>query len=246
VSRRRQTELVGGYDVFKALSHGQGRVSKGVKTTEKESRSASPVGAGEKRNPTGATRIGRTTQPPRHKLTCFECGYKFEMAGKTDSIGCPKCRVDILLRDVTIDEQWDQDIKTGGTIEIKRGGVIKRGELVAKVIIMDGRIENGVLNAYQDFILKPNGEYNESRIETPNLIIEPHAKIVLKKESRFESVNVGGSLHAKKLCVDTMISVKAGGLLSGGPVTAEHFQLEAGGGLKASMNISKAEGSVER
>lgn len=236
--KRRQSELVGGYEVFKALNQAQQKAAKrGGKRRDSSNGRGSDSGSGKSRQKSGmASNIGHTALPPKHRLVCFECGYKFEITGHTESIQCPKCRVEISLRDVTIDKNWTESIKTGGSIEIKKGAVIKGGELIAKNVLLNGRLEGGSINAYNRLIVQADGVYDEERIEAMDLLIEPDATVKIKNTAHFENLHISGTLSAKKVCVAELISVGRGALLSG-TFEAKRLQLEEGGGLKAKVKI---------
>jgi len=238
VARKRQSDMVEGFEVFKALNLTQQESLRRGKSAKDSaaSKGDSAEGAGKPRKI--ASHIGHTAMPPKHELACFECGFNFQITGKIDSIECPRCKVPISLRDVTIDSEWFDDIKTGGTILITANAVVKNSELIAKEIVLDGKIEDGSVNAYQRLILMPNGFFDEELITARDLIVESKTSLTLEKAAHFQNVDIGGSLTARELEVDCLLSVRTGGIFSG-KVQARRFRLDEGGGLKARLKIGE-------
>ncbi len=230
--------MVGGFDVFKALERSQQE-----HTRRRESRAKSESGQTDSaQKPDSdfkkvASHIGHTALPPKHKLVCFECSYKFEITGKIESIDCPRCRVSISLRDVVVDGEWSEDIKTGGTVTITASGVIKDCEVIAKDVMFSGKLAGGSINAYRRLILNPGGAYDPEWIETKSLKISEGAELELKDCEFFHELDIHGSLYAADLTVETLLKVRCTGSLSG-KVKSRRLVFEEGGGLLAEVDIS--------
>jgi len=231
--------MVGGFDVFKALERAQsehGRQAPQLaEPARPEDKEPAPA-AGLKKV---ASNIGRTVMPPKHELVCFDCGYAFEITGNVDSILCPRCRVDISLRDEIIDGEWSEDLKTGGTVEIGPEGVLKSGEIIAKEVLLGGRIEGGSITAYQRLIIANGAAYRRDMIETPAIRIAVGAALELDAAAEFREVDIAGRLAVGDLLVTELLTVRSGALLSG-KVSARRMVIETGGGLHGELRVGSS------
>lgn len=230
--------MVGGFDVFKALDRARKEAARRKgggrrePSSDREKQTDSSAGPGKV-----ASHIGHTALPPKHKLVCFDCGYRFEISGKIESILCPKCRVDISLRDEVVAGEWEGDLKTGGTVEIKADGVIVGGEIIAKEVVFDGRIEGGSINAYDRLLFGSGASYDPDLIETPNLGIAAGTALKLTGGQSFKSVWIAGALECDELEVAETIEIEAGGLFKG-KLRARNLIVADGGGLNAAVDVS--------
>ncbi len=236
--RKRQSDMVGGFDVFKALErsqqeHVKGRVSSAKGKRDQQQSTQRSDSATKK----VASHIGHTALPPKHKLVCFECSYKFEITGKIESIDCPRCRVPISLRDVVIDGEWSEDIKTGGTVTITANGIIKDCEVIAKQVFLAGKVSGASINAYQRLKLNPGGVYDSESIEAKALDVSAGFELELDDCEFFSEVDISGSLRATDLTVESLLTVRCSGSLSG-KAKSRRLVVEEGGGLLAEVDIS--------
>lgn len=242
--KRRQSDLEG-FEVFKALNRAQEQAKK------KKKRKAPPPGE-EDRQQKGskverkrvASNIGHTALPPKHNPICFECGYTFEISGNVKSIQCPKCKVEISLRNVTVGGEWHEDVKTGGKIHIEKDAVVDGCTLIARNMVLEGRLKGGTFQAFDSLRLLPTGEFNEDCIEVRNLVVEPNARITLKHTRKLHSIDIRGSITASDLTVETSITIHAGALLKGN-ANAERLIVEEGGGLKGNVRIQSENNSAD-
>jgi cytoskeletal protein CcmA (bactofilin family) len=228
--------MVGGFDVFKALERAQTEHGKRTPQISAAARGrrdeAAPVDGPKK----VASNIGRTVMPPKHKLVCFDCGYSFEITGNVDSILCPRCRVDISLRDEKIEGEWSGDLKTGGTVVIGPDGVLKSGEIIAKEVWLDGRIEGGSIKAYHRLVIANGRSYRRDMIESPSICVAADTELDLNSAAEFKEVEVAGVLSAEELSVSELLTVRSGGLLRG-RVSARRMIVETGGGLVGELAV---------
>ena len=185
-------------------------------------------------------RVARTAVPVKHLIECYECSYKFQMHGRATSTHCPKCRALLDLTDHTIETDWEETIKTAGTIRLTPTGVLKGGNLVGADVIVEGIIEGGRARALRLLELGAGAIFSEKAVSAPDLRIAPGAKFKFKREAAYHNVEILGTLHAK-LDATGVVMVKAGGLLEG-EVRAGHLIVEEGGGLRAALHIAPRDG----
>jgi cytoskeletal protein CcmA (bactofilin family) len=234
VPGKRQSDIVDGFTVFKAAA----RAADAGRDRKKQS----PTAAGSAPGPTGrpvASHIGRTAMPTRHDLLCFECGYHFQIAGRIPSTICPKCKSEIPIRDVTISDAWNDVVKTGGNVTVEEGGCVKGGTVIAKDIVLRGRVEGGTLESRGRLILCRGCGFDPGCLSFDHLEIEEGASIRWKGAARFASCTIRGSLKAQLHCSER-IAVAAGGLLEG-RAEAPSLTVEDGGGLKGPCAILPTE-----
>jgi cytoskeletal protein CcmA (bactofilin family) len=186
-------------------------------------------------------RVASTAVPVKHLIECYECSYKFQMHGRATSTHCPKCRALLDLTDHEIDTEWEETIKTAGTIRLAPTGVLKSGDLIGADVIIEGIIEGGRVRALRMLELGAGAIFSEKAVSAPNLRIGPGAEFKFKQGTKYHSVEVRGTLHAK-LEVSGLVTVKAGGLLEG-EVHAAHLVVEDGGGLQADLRIAPRDGT---
>ncbi len=189
-------------------------------------------------------RVARTTVPVKHEIDCYECGYKFQVHGRVTTTHCPKCRVLLNLSDHTIDTEWVDTIKTAGTIRLTPTGVLKSGDLIGAVVVLEGIIEGGRARALRTIELGAGAIFSEKAVSAPDLRIAVGADFKFKQVMKYRNIELFGALHAS-LEATGVITVKPGGLLEG-EVRSEHLVVEDGGGLKAMLRIGpKAEAAPE-
>jgi len=189
-------------------------------------------------------RVARTTVPVKHRIDCYECGYKFQLHGRATAAHCPKCRALLDLSDHVIDTEWVDTVKTAGTIRLTSTGVLKNGDLIGADVILEGIIEGGRARALRTLELGAGAIFSEKAVSGPDLRIGSGADFNFKQDAKYRNVEVLGTFRAR-LEATGMITVKPGGLLEG-EVRTEHLVVEDGGGLKAQLHIGpKAEAPAE-
>lgn len=127
-----------------------------------------------------AAHIGHTVMPTKNEITCYQCEYEFKFTGRIAKIHCPKCKAELDLTDHTIDTVWTKSIKTAGKIYVTSKGVIKGGALSALDIMLDGKIEGGMVQAYRYIELGPNAVFSIANIKGRDLRIASFARINLE------------------------------------------------------------------
>lgn len=229
--RERKTKIVDGYTVFQAARRAEG------KEEDTPPRDESPAVQGDGAAPKIASHIGRTVLPTKHDITCYECAYAFQLTGKARSTFCPKCRTEISLRDCRIEGESSEDVKTGATVHVAEGAVVKGGTITANDVILEGRVDGGTLRVYRWLELGPAAWFDPASVDAVHLRVRAEATIKLPA-LHFRNVEILGGLHTV-LTADGRVSIKAGGVLDG-EVHGPRLEVEEGGGLRARAYIAKS------
>lgn len=235
----RPTVINGLASVRAATRAGSG--SKGPKLRSADSKSP-PRRAPAKKKPGVAPsrNIARTVLPEKHEIVCPDCGYAFKLQGRFEKTFCPKCRVTLEMTHHVIDKPWQGVIKTIGTVEIKKEGEIKGGRIVAGRVIVSGDITGADISACGRLELCKGAVLDPSKLKINDLVIRKDGTFRIPGTLACRNVQVEGTLRAKVFS-EGVVTVKPAGLLQGEIHTA-HLVVEAGGGLKARMYVSKAPG----
>ena len=237
----RKTKVVDGFTVVKMVQRAKERDPDDHVPVKKAPEAAKSPPAESSAPP---KHYGKTVQPTRHDIRCYECGYQFHLSGKVQSTYCPKCRVTLELVDYTIAEPWDQDLKTAGSITLAPGGILNGGTLMGTTIVINGEIHGGDIHPFQWLEIGESAKLAESYIKGPNLRIASNADVKLKKKLEFKDVELFGHLKAT-LKAAGMVHIHPGGCFSG-RLQSEHLQVDEGGGLKAEVSIKREEPSLEQ
>lgn len=231
--------IIGGFDVFKAAQRAA-EESRGTTRRPKDLVKGGVDAGGQKSAARKiGSHIGSTVMPTKHHVMCYECTYEFNVSGKVKSTFCPKCRTNLTFEDLVVEDEYEGDLKTAGTITVMENGVVKDGELFANFVILHGAVQGGALHAYHELELGPNARVDWSRVETKNLKIGPNAEYTLANCS-YHNVDVYGILHADVSATGT-VTVRSSGCLEG-TVQSVGLVVEEGGGLKAVLKVMQADG----
>lgn len=181
--------------------------------------------------------IGKTIQPTRRTIRCFECGYEFQLSGTVGAIYCSRCRARIELGDVTVTGEQREDIRTGGTVHVKPGGVVKAGvRIMAGNIILEGTLEPGAsVTCTQWLEIGPGAVVSARQLDTRKLRVAKGAEVRFSGKLAVQHVEIHGLLEAD-LEAEGLISLRADGILRG-TVRGSHLQVEEGATLEARMFI---------
>lgn len=227
---RKKSDVVDGYSVYKAaqLAEQHGVSEAGAELFPGRPARSSSGGAIGKR-------VSRTVMPPQRRITCYECGFEFKLTGAVQKTYCAKCRAHLTVEDVTVDGPWSKDIKTAGTVHIRRMGVLQDGLINADQIIVEGVVEGGMLKAFSWLELRgKTAIYDPERMQSVGLRIGRKATLILP-ELCFHNVEVEGVLKTR-VVASGHVHVKSGGLLEG-EVCGQHLAVDDGGGLRAKLHV---------
>jgi len=235
VSKSQKVNVVDGYTALKAAQHAARPRDKAEPTP------SSPAAPAENQPPSDLQKLGahitRTAVPAKRVIECYECGYKFQLHGKSATINCNKCRAMLDISDHVIDQKWNSSFKTAGTIHIAAGGVVETGELLGNDIILEGVLEAGTVRALRKIELRPGARFSEQNIQAPDLVIATGATIAFIDPAEFRDVEIFGALRAN-LSVTGIVTIHAAGSFEG-ELHSAHLIVEDGGGLIADLRVFK-------
>lgn len=232
MARSHRTDIVDGYTVLKAAS----RKGPKVRPASAPEPPDTPPSGNDK--PAIATHIGRTALPPKHVLTCFDCGYSFKMTGRAEKTFCPKCRTEINLGDVDIRGKWNGQARTGGAAHLHADAVMEDGEVVAAVVVCEGKITGGHIRATRRLDILPGAELPEGLWEAPEVSIAPGVRMEWMASKPLRKLYLFGHLKAT-LQVEEKTVIHPGALLEGSLRTGA-VELLDGGGLCADVSVGGA------
>lgn len=187
---------------------------------------------------------GATAQPSRQHIQCLECGYQYNLTGRMAKTNCPKCRATLDLAGYTITDECREELKTLGAIRVKAGALVAGAHLVAREVIVAGRITGSAVEAFDFLVVQAGADFVRHEVRSFDLRIEAGAELSLIAPAVYRNVEVLGRLRARLYCTG-VLTIRAGGFLAG-DVYGEHLQVDDGGGLVGAMRISPEGGDEGR
>lgn len=230
MSGYKKTTVVDPYALIQSLAHSGGgkQPPGGARGSDAGGKPSGPGG--------GAGRFGKTIQPTRRTVKCFSCGFECQISGTTAAVYCSRCRERIELGDVTVRGEWSQDVRTGGTVHVMPGAVLKGCKVTAGNVILEGELDaRSEVECTQWLELGAGANPNARQLTTRNLRVGRGCRWAPSAKLQLHHVEVLGELEAT-LEASGVISVQAGGHLKGS-VKGAHLQVEEGGGLSARVFI---------
>lgn len=232
MSALRKSTEVDGLSLVRAIRHareaGHEPPSSTLPPTEKKHE---PLADGKERE----ARIGRTALPPKNEIHCYECGYAFQQTGRLTTLLCPKCRKKLDQADYTIESECTESVRTTGNIRLAAGAVLKSGALVARDIVLAGKVEGGTVKAHRRLTIEAGASFDPDLLSAQELSVEAGATFEFSGKRNFRSLEIGGEVEGD-VVVSGLIHVRAGGHLKG-RVQGAHLRVEEGGGLTADVEI---------
>ena len=152
------------------------------------------------------------------------------------SLRCPKCKKLLDQADYTIEVECREPVRTTGSIRLAAEGVLTAGALVARDVVLAGRVEGGTVKAYRRLDLEAGVQADPDLLSSMDIRIGPGLALKLKGKKMYRHVDVGGELDAH-LAASGVITVRAGGHLRG-RIHGAHLVVEDGGGLSAEVDIT--------
>lgn len=221
--------FVDGYTALKAAQHAERDPKKGhhpVSSTEEKP-------SAQKSAPIAAKHIGRTVMPTKHEIVCYECGFVFHQAGRIQAAVCSKCHAKLSFLDLTIKTEWEDTIRTAGTVTIAPEGTIIGGEIIAGKVLLQGQVKGGVVKAMKSLTLSPGVTYSEEHTQTRDLILQEGAELKLSQPAKLRNADVFGRLEGR-LIFEGQLFIRSGGSVYG-EIQVQHLVVEEGGGLCAEV-----------
>lgn len=179
-------------------------------------------------------KVRQTAIPTKTEIVCYECGYTFPIAGKVQTLYCPKCRTILEKGDVSITGDHSEPVKTTGRVVVEPEGRVRDTEIIAREIVVRGGVERAMLRGYQKVILDAGAKVPWGCLQTPLLVVAAGADHTYAEPVEAERVEIAGTFTATLRA--SRVAVKAGGHLRGRVVTP-HLSVEDGGGLTASLEV---------
>lgn len=181
-------------------------------------------------------RIDHTAMPTRHEVVCYSCAYAFTITGNQSKVFCPKCRAQLETGDFVIDEEWTDDIRTMGVVQISSAGCVRGATIIATDIIIGGDATEATLEPTRAIILDTGAKLDLSQCDSRALVIREGARVVLDAILACDQLTIRGELTAR-----VKVSGKAEILPAGffrGELSGSQFTIHDGGGAKARVSIS--------
>jgi len=229
---------VSGFDLVRAVKHVRsqpGSASPPPPPRPPPAPPTSPPDQPEDGKPAPSVRIGTTAVPTKHEFVCYECGYRFTVAGKVRTLYCAKCRTILNQTDYTIDKPHDISIVTAGIVTIAPEGIWKSGTLLARDVIIAGRHESGSIKATRRIEIAPGAEFDLASIEAENLVVREGAVIETDTPMTFRDVDLHGTIRGT-LETTGLVTMHAGSVFRG-KLKTPRLIMEDGATLEANVEI---------
>ena len=197
----------------------------------------SPPNEPEDGKPAPGVRIGKTAVPTKHEFVCYECGYRFTVAGKVRTLYCAKCRTILNQTDYTIDKPHDISIVTAGSVRIAPDGVWSNGTLSARDVIIEGRHESGAIKAFRRVEIGPGAVFDLSVITTDTLVLREGVTVNSETPLTFRDVELHGTFNGT-LESPGLVKLFAGSILRG-KLKTPRLVMEDGATLEADVEIGE-------
>ncbi len=236
---KRNAGEVSGFDVVRAVKHVRSHPGSASPPPPPRPPKAPPSAAPEPpedRKPAAGARIGKTAVPTKYEFVCYECGYRFTVAGKVHTLYCAKCRTILNQTDYTIEKRHDVSIVTAGKVTITPEGVWAGGGLTARDVIIEGRHEGGSIKVYHRLEIGPGAEFDLGQIEAEDLVVREGATVDGGgRDLKYRNVIIRGDVHGS-LEAAGLVSLHVGGSFRG-RLKTKRLIMEDGAVLEADVEI---------
>lgn len=223
--------------------HGERKVEMpDAKTTTPQAGGPSGIGKPKVRATVGGgagavgVNFGKTTQPTRRTIRCFECGYECQMSGTTKAVYCSRCRAKIEMGDVEIDGEWTRDVQTGGNVHIRPGARVLGAKIRAGNVVVEGALDGyASIDCGQWLELATPEPPRARQLNIHNLRVAAGCTWAPGMKLQVNHLEVRGTLEGD-VEASGAVEIFAGGHLKGS-LRSAHLQVEEGGGLTARLFI---------
>lgn len=209
----------------------------GVKTQPSRSKLRAVETPAQEKKPDGsrAKKISHSVMPDKFSITCYECEYNFTMQGRVIDTFCPKCHKKLEAKNVTISNEWSQDIRTIGKVEIQKGAVVKDCKIVTRDLLLAGDASEARLLVYNKLELSGGAGFNMDETVIRTLVAVKNSRISLKGKIACETLEVFGTIRVD-VTASARVIVEKDGFLKGN-IAAPSLVVYEGAGLKAKLKI---------
>lgn len=184
----------------------------------------------------GLGHIGKTTQPTKRTIRCFECGYECQMTGTTKAVYCSKCRAKIEMGDVRVEGEWTKDVQTGGDVRVAPGARVLGAKIRAGNVKLEGELDGyASVECGQWLELATPTPPRARQVATRNLRLAEGCEWAPGGKLQVHHLELRGTLEAD-VEASGHVLVMAGGCLRGS-LRAAHLQVEEGGGVEARLFV---------
>ncbi|MBR6021183.1 MAG: polymer-forming cytoskeletal protein [Kiritimatiellae bacterium] len=192
----------------------------------------------------GLGHIGKTTQPTKRTIRCFECGYECQMTGTTKAVYCSKCRAKIEMGDARVEGEWTRDVQTGGDVRVAAGARVLGAKIRAGNVVLEGELDGyASVECGQWLELATPTPPRARQVSTRDLRVAAGCEWVPGGKLQVRHLEVWGTLEAD-VEASGAVHVMAGGHLKGS-LKASHLQVEEGGGVSARLFVWPGGGGAE-
>ena len=193
----------------------------------------------EPRKPQRAARFGRTAVPTKHETYCYECGYAFTVAGRVRVLICHHCKCVLNQEDFTMTTDFNETLKTTGTVTIPPGAVMKGGLVAARDVVLAGSVQGGEVRALRCLDVRPGAVFDPARTSSQDLKLAAGVELRIPGHVNFRNMDIAGTL-AGDMEASGLVHVSAEGSFTGSLRTSR-LQVDEGGGLAADVNCPAGE-----
>lgn len=231
MARSKEKYTLDGFDTVNALRR-SGKGGKLPRTRPSSTKLSTPKTTSTKEIK-HAKRIGRTVIPEKHEIVCYECDYKFSLAGRIQKAICPKCHCTLEKNDIALNGKRTKPVKTIGAVHIKPNAVISGGMIKARDVIISGDARDTIITAFQKLVLCKGAKFDISKVNAKDIQIESGGRFTIRRKLAFRNIDIAGSINAT-IYVDKTAIIRSSGLLEG-EIHTPNLIVEEGGGLKATV-----------
>jgi len=174
--------------------------------------------------------------PTRHEVVCYSCAYAFTITGNQSKVFCPKCRIQLETGDFVIGEEWTEDIRTMGVVQISPSGRVRDATIIATDIIVGGDATEATLKPTRAILLDSGAKLDLSQCESRTLTVREGARVVFDDILACAQLTIQGELTAR-VEVEGKAEILATGYFRG-EFSGSQLTIHDGGGAKARVSIS--------
>ena len=184
--------------------------------------------------PTFSAAESRRKGAPQTRLVrCFECNHQQQVSIAATSTQCARCSIYISLVDHDITGPWSQNIRTRGSVKIRKKGNVSGCDIACHHLEVDGHISASV-DCSGDAVFR-----NDARIMgnmyCRHLHIDKRCEVAFPQGVIAETADIHGTVLGNITCAGTVRIFKSGKVE--GNAIARSIDLKDGGILSGRMSI---------